>query len=287
MRIPEPEYNTEFICDPANRDLIYHNIQRRKGVGNIDKVLELSKNPEARSEFIKELAKIPNLTAPGIFDYKDEPKVLDEYGSQKVFDFPAETFTNLAKKLQLIRMEDLGPLAGEKSYILLGDLAQMEDALIQYSVRKLLGHGFKLVSVPDILPTKVIERCGLIVDGERTLVYGLDSHYGDDFSLSGTAEMALASKLIDAEIPVAELPMKIAAVSRCYRAEISHVADEKGLYRVHQFTKVEMFACCTRENSGEFMEELRDIQKDMFANLGLHFKILDMPAHELGAPAYR
>lgn len=236
---------------------------------------------------MKELGKIPNRTAPGVYEYGEEPRVLSECGVKRTFDFQPLTFNKLAKNLQLVRSEDLGPLSGEKSYMLLGDLAQMEEALIQYSVNKLLDNGFQLISVPDVLPTKVIERCGLIVDGERTLVYSLDSHYGDDYSLSGTAEMALASKLIDSELSVSELPLKLAAVSRCYRAEISNIAEERGLYRVHQFTKVEMFVCSDPDNSSQSMNELREIQQSLFAPLGIHFKVLDMPAHELGAPAYR
>ncbi|XP_043270351.1 serine--tRNA ligase, mitochondrial [Venturia canescens] len=286
LQISEPEYDLEYLYDVGNREEILENIKRRKGVGDIDKVLELSKKPASRNELMKELHKIPNRTAPGVYEYGDEPRVLAECGVKKKFDFTPLNFNKLAEKLQLIRTEDLGPLSGEKSYIFFRDLAQMEEALISYSVDKLLKHGFRLISVPDILPTTIIERCGLIVSGERTLVYSLDSHYGD-YSLSGTAEMALAAKLADAQFSISQLPLKLAAVSRCYRAEVSNIAEERGLYRVHQFTKVEMFVCSDPDNSSQSMNELREIQQSLFAPLGIHFRVLDMPAHELGAPAYR
>lgn len=287
VSIPEPEYDIEYLANPANRDEISDNIKRRKRVGDIDKILELSGQSDSRAGLMEELARIPNRTAPGVHEYGNEPRAMGEFGTRRQFDFTPLTLNQLAKKLGLIRMENLGPLTGERSYILLGDLAQLEEALVRYSVGKLLAHGFRLVSVPDILPSKVIERCGITVGGSRTLVYSLDSHYGDDFSLSGTAEIALASKLMDTEISADKLPLKLAAVSRCYRAEISNLADERGLYRVHQFTKVEMFGCCGQNDSSRFMEELLAIQQHLFSELGLHYKVLDMPSHELGAPAYR
>lgn len=182
---------------------------------------------------MRELNKIPNFTFPNVLEYGNEGKIMKEYDNKtsREGDFPRKSFIELAKSLKLLRMEDLGPIAGEKSYILLGDVAQLEEALIQYTIRRLGQHGFKLISVPDVLPTQVIEKCGLVVDGQRTLIYSLDDFYGDDLSLSGTAEMALATKLINSNFDWEKLPLKLAAVSRCFRAEISNSADEQGIYR--------------------------------------------------------
>ncbi|KAK0097305.1 hypothetical protein PV326_002535 [Microctonus aethiopoides] len=287
LQIPEPEFDIEFICNPANRDLIANNIKCRKGVGNIDKVLELAQNQKMSKELMKELGKIPNMTDPHVFAYGNEPKVLKSCKTLPNFEFTPESFSQLAKNLNLLRIDELGPVAGQKSYILLGDLAQMEEALVQYTIRKLMKCDFKLVSVPDILPREIIERCGMVLDGERNLVYSLENHYGDDLCLSGTAEMSLAMKLMNSQFNYDDLPIKLAAVSRCFRAEISNSTEEQGIYRVHQFTKVEMFACSNEEKSSEILDELINIQENLLNDLGLYYQVLDMPSHELGAPAAR
>lgn len=207
-----------------------NNIKKRKDFGDIDKVLELSSKPEKRELFLRELSKIPNCTHPVVHGY-DKPRILKQCGEKVKFDFEPEEFAELAVNLKAIRTHALGPIAGQRSYMLLGDLAELEEVLIQYTVGKLIKHGFKLVSVPDIIQTKIIERCGLIVDDGRTLVYNLESCYGDDYSLSGTAEMSLAGKLMNSIFSYDKLPLKLAAVSRCYRAEGSSSLDERGIYR--------------------------------------------------------
>ncbi|XP_070148683.1 serine--tRNA ligase, mitochondrial [Polyergus mexicanus] len=285
--LPEPEYDTDFLCNPRNRDVILNNIRRRKEIGDIDRVLEFSAKSEKRELLMQELSKIPNCTHPAILEYCDVPKLLKQCGEKVKFDFEPKEFAELATDLKTIRTQALGPIAGQRSYILLGDLAELEEALIQYTIRKLIKHGFKLVSVPDIIQTSVIERCGLIVDDDRTLVYKLDSCYDDDYSLSGTAEMSLAGKLMNTTFSYDKLPLKLIAVSRCYRAEGSSLLDERGIYRVHQFTKVEMFVCSEPCQSEKVFQDLQDVQEELFSSLGLHFQIMDMPPTDLGSPAYR
>lgn len=229
--MPEPEYNINFLCNPANRESISTNIKKRKGIGDIDKVLEYSNKPEKRELFLQELSKIPNCSHPVVLDYGDKPRLIKECGRKAEYDFEPQEFTELLTSLKALRTEKLGPMSGQRSYVLLGDLAELEEALVRYTVRTLMRHGFKLLSVPDIIPTQIIERCGLIVDGNRTLIYNLDPCYGDDYSLSGTAEMSLAGKLMNTTLSFDELPLKLAAVSRCYRAECSSMQSEKGIYR--------------------------------------------------------
>ncbi|XP_046639176.1 serine--tRNA ligase, mitochondrial-like isoform X2 [Daphnia pulicaria] len=146
-----------------------------------------------------------------------------------------------------------------------------------------------VVETPDLLHSRLIESCGMDTKSERTQVYKLEPKFYGDICLSGTAEMALASYFTGSAVPVSELPIKMAAVSRCYRAETSNVQEERGIYRVHQFTKVEMFGVTSGEAaaSDALLEEFVAIQKELFSSLGLHYQLLDMPLHELGAPAYR
>ena len=156
--------------------------------------------------------------------------------------------------------------------------------MIKYTTAEILKHGFNIVSVPDILPAEVIKSCGMTTDGERNQVYRL---LPSNLCLSGTSEMALAGYFAGSKLKSGQLPIKVTAVSKCFRAETSNLQEEKGIYRVHQFTKVEMFSVCRPTESSAILEEFKEIEVNLFKNLGLHFKLLDMPPFELGAPAYR
>ncbi|XP_055609717.1 serine--tRNA ligase, mitochondrial [Uranotaenia lowii] len=291
-------FDSNYLTNPANREEIRLNIQHRKGIGDIDRVHDLHERlngcNDARErdrigrELEQELRKIPNRTHPDVLHYGQEPKVVAMYGEKprpktggKVFEF-----FDIAKKMNIFRMEKLGNFNGHKSYYLMGDLAELEQALIQYALSKLFAKNFNLVTVPDILPARVIESCGMNTSGERNQVYKLNNTQ-DNLCLSGTSEMALAGYFAGTVTDESRMPLKLTAVSRCFRAETSGLHEEKGIYRVHQFTKVEMFSVCRPDQSEATLEEFRDLEIDMFNALGLHFQLLDMPACELGAPAYR
>lgn len=140
------------------------------------------------------------------------------------------------------------------------------------------------MTVPDILPSEVIKACGMETDGARNQVYRI---LPSNLCLSGTSEMALAGYFAGSQLKTEDSPIKVTAVSRCFRAETSGLNEEKGIYRVHEFTKVEMFSVCHSTQSETILDEFRDIEISLFNKLGLHFKLLDMPPNELGAPAHR
>lgn len=299
FKLQQADYDTGYLLNPENVRQIQANVEHRKGIGNIQLVHELNKQIKSlpveesvnrnrlNDQLQEELGKIPNKTHPDVLNYGTEPKVLKYYnekpqfGSKHVFEF-----SEMAKKINLFRMEKLGNFTGHKSYYLTSDLAELEQALIQYAVKKLLANKFKLITVPDILPARVIESCGMNTHGERNQIYKLNYPH-ETLCLSGTSEMALAGYFAGTIIEESQLPLKLTAVSRCFRAETSGLHDEKGIYRVHQFTKVEMFSVCRPDQSEAILEEFRDIEVELFDALGLHFQLLDMPACELGAPAYR
>lgn len=297
--IPEPEIDTDHLCNVNYKSEIEKNIKHRKGIGNISRVHELHNklqnnclSEENRMNLLEELKKealqIPNKTCPLVALYGDNPKIIKVIGNKPKFDFHPKEFSEITRMLHLVRTDNLSNLSGHKSYYLMGELAEMEHALVWFTVKKLLARKFKLISVPDILPAQIIERCGMTTKGERNQVFTLDEHlYKGDYCLSGTAEMALAGYLMNQVFRVTDLPLRLAAVSRCYRAETSGTLEERGIYRVHQFTKVEMFAVTDCDSSAALLEEFRELQEQTFATLGLHFQTLDMPPHELGAPAFR
>lgn len=231
---------------------------------------------------------ISKKTNPVVDHIEGDFKITKCVGGKPEFNFRPLPL-NMLKKLRFcLKTDNLTNYCGDRSYYFLGPLAKIEHALVQYSLNKLLKNGFKLISVPDILPDELINRCGMDTVSERNQVYRLASnYYGDKWCLSGTSEMALAGFLMNKNIPKDKLPLKLCAVSRCYRAEVSSIAGEKGIYRVHQFTKVEMFGACFPEESENMALYFRNIQEELFRPLGLHYRVLDMAKHELGTQAYR
>lgn len=226
-------------------------------------------------------------THPDIEHIKGDFKVLKSVGKNPVFDFKPLPLNMLKNIRYCLKTDNLTNYCGDRSYYFIGPLAKIEHALVQYTLTKLIKKGFKLISVPDILPDELIKRCGMDTVGERNQVYTLDNYYGNTWCLSGTSEMALAGSLMNQNIPKHELPLKLCSISRCYRAEVSSIAEEKGIYRVHQFTKVEMFGVCLPEESENMALYFRNIQEELFQPLGLHYRVLDMAKHELGNQAYR
>lgn len=176
-----PELNFTYLCNGKNLDDISANIQRRKGVGNIKLVHQLKRdlddlNPtdpkyeDTKRKFLSECKNIPNATHPDIIGYNDEPRIVKYIGEKKEFKFKPKEFHEIAKRLNLIRTEQLGYLSGHRSYYLLGDLANLEHALTQYTLNNLIRQNFKVVTVPDILHRDIIESCGLNTRGDRTQV---------------------------------------------------------------------------------------------------------------------
>jgi len=302
VKLPKPQPNLEYLTDPHNVDKIQENIHLRKSNADIQRVQELYKQiylyddiHEVRSEagqaatqesLLEAAMAVPNITPDNVLQLGEENKVLYENSFINP-EFKIRTFEEIARILTGARLSNLGLVSEERSYYLLGVLAQLEQALVQWTLDMLMFRGFSLISVPDILHPSVIQGCGMQVDGERTQVYRLGHHYGD-VALSGTAEMAIGGFLAGKQIKEEELPIKLAAVSRCFRAETGGAKEEGGLYRVRQFTKVEMFVVTkgTTEDSDAALQSILELERTLFSSLGLSYRVLAMCANELGDPAY-
>eukprot|EP00088_Acartia_fossae_P034809 TRINITY_DN3577_c0_g1_i4.p1 TRINITY_DN3577_c0_g1~~TRINITY_DN3577_c0_g1_i4.p1 ORF type:complete len:457 (-),score=75.41 TRINITY_DN3577_c0_g1_i4:86-1456(-) len=298
LELPPIVLNTEFLLNPDNKEAIRNNIKARLSDADIDKIHELAaagnqqeqlaaaecQQADQQEQLLAELVKCPNMSHPKVANLS-EPAIV----FQRDFvppDHKIRSFEEIARILGGAKFNNLKPFTGERSYYLTGVLAELEQALIQWAVSQLEEKGFQLISVPDILHSDIIRRCGMNVDGERTQVYRLDPRFGDA-ALSGTAEMAIGGFLMGKQLT--DLPLKICAVSRCYRAEAAQNVQDKGLYRVHQFYKVEMFMVTEgkTEASQEALHEILAIEQQMFDSLGLAYKVLDMSPDELGDPAAR
>jgi seryl-tRNA synthetase len=166
--------------------------------------------------------------------------------------------------------------------------AFLELALINYAMHKAASKGFFGVLTPDIVRTSIAYGCGFQPRAdEHSQIYDIRSS-NEPLCLAGTAEIPLAGKFADKTLLETQLPQKLVGFGHAFRTEDGGRGQEpKGLYRVHQFSKVELFAVTTPEQSEEMMEEIRMIQEEMFTELGLCFRVLDMPTEELGASAYR
>ncbi|XP_060074679.1 serine--tRNA ligase, mitochondrial-like [Ylistrum balloti] len=295
LKMPEPEIDWEYICE-ENRENIAANIENRKGVGDIGCVLDLKSefdstgSEKTRLELLKAATEIPNRSSPhSPIGDESNARLVGTFGEKSEFnDFKPQKMSKLGEDLNLLRSNNLSITTGGRSYYFTAELADLEHALIRFSLTKLIARGFELVTVPEIINPAVIEACGFHTTGEVTQVYTLDKKFHGEQCLIGTAEMPLAAFFLNGVLDKKELPRRLCSVSRCYRAEAAGREEKKGIYRVHQFTKVEMFGVTDSGTEADnLLLEYLDIEKEMFLELGLHFRILEMPTHELGAPAYR
>uniref|UniRef100_W5NA24 serine--tRNA ligase n=1 Tax=Lepisosteus oculatus TaxID=7918 RepID=W5NA24_LEPOC len=153
-----------------------------------------------------------------------------------------------------------------------------------------LFQGFVPMVVPDMLKGAVFEGCGMQPHAHQSQVYSLDPSRFPDLNLAGTGEVGVAGYFMDHAVNWRDLPVRTVCSSTCYRAETDTGREAWGLYRVHHFTKVEMFGVTadeTGQESSELLLEFLSLQKEIFSDLELHYRVLDMPTQELGPPAYR
>ncbi|KAG2435294.1 hypothetical protein HXX76_007370 [Chlamydomonas incerta] len=234
----------------------------------------------------REGQRVPNLTHPQVpIGGEEHAAVLTEVGSQRAFTFPVKDHVALAEALDMVDFESAADVSGQKFYYLRNAGALLELALVNYAFNKVVSRGFTPIMTPDLVKASVLEKCGFQPRGSGTQIYAVED---SPLCLTGTAEVPLGGVYMDRILPEAELPVKMVAFGHCFRTEAGAAGMAgKGLYRVHQFSKVEMFVLATPEQSEALHQELIDIEAGMFTELGLHFKVLDMPSGDLGAPAFR
>ena len=175
-------------------------------------------------------------------------------------------------------------VAGAKFYYLKGEMALLENALLQYGLSKVLEHGFTFMTVPDMVSSKVLEGCGF---NPRTSDQS-DEYYieGEDLAMIATAEMPLTGYHMDEILDEDKLPLFYAGYSACFRKEAGTYGKyTRGLFRVHQFNKLEMYVFCLPEQSKEMHEKLLAIEEDIWQGLGVPYHVINIAAGDLGAPA--
>jgi len=261
-------------------------IAKMKAVGEEIKQLESSLEPlEAE---VRELwLRVPNLTHPDVVvsQNEDDNPVLEVVKEPNKFDFEPLDHVQLAEKLDLIDFDRATKVSGAKFYYLKNELALLEFALIQYALKIAVKHGFTPFSTPDLAKREVLEGLGFNPRGESTQIYNIEN---SDLSLIGTAEITMGGYHFNEVLAESELPKKYVAVSHCFRTEAgSYSKFSKGIFRVHQFTKIEMFQYVTPAKSDEAHREILAIEKEIFSGLEIPYRVVDHCTADLGGPAIR
>jgi seryl-tRNA synthetase len=239
------------------------------------------------AELTQRLKRIPNLTHPDapIGLTEDDSRELRKVGTPRAFDFKPKDHVVLGKELDLIDFETGGKVSGTGFYFLKNDAVLLDLALQQFAIRKLIAAGFTPLITPDLARNSVLEGIGFTPRGVETQVYSVED---TDLSLVGTAEITLGGMHADELLDEAALPVRYVGLSHCFRTEAGAAGRaSRGLYRVHQFTKVEMFAFSTPEDSGAIHAQMLAIEEDIFQSLGIPYRVLDICSGDLGGPAYR
>ncbi|WP_437225723.1 serine--tRNA ligase [Planctomicrobium sp. SH661] len=240
------------------------------------------------AELRAEQTRIPNLTHPDApIGGEAESVTVREWGRKPKFDFKPLDHVELAAKLDLIDFEAGAKVAGSGFYFLKNEAVLLELALVQYAIEKVRSEGFTLYTTPDLARDEVLEGIGFSPRGNETQIYSVD---GTDLSLVATAEITLGGSLRDQIVNEADLPIRMAGISHCFRTEAGgHGKAVRGIYRVHQFTKVEMFAFTAGDlkASDEVHAQIVRIEEEIFQGLGIPYRVLNIASGDLGGPAYR
>ena len=236
-------------------------------------------------DFSARFAEIPNLAFDEVPEGKGEKEnnELRIVGERRGFDFGPRDHFELAKMNDLIDFEAGAKLVGSQFYFLKNDTAMLELALIHYALDILRRKGFEIIFTPDLAKSKFYLGTGYLPKGDEAQIYEIND---SDLGLIATAEVALAGYHADEVLDEKDLPKKYAGLSHCFRREAGAYGKySKGLYRVHQFTKVEMFCYAKPEESKQIHEELLAIEEKIFSGLEIPYRVVEMCAGDLGAQA--
>ena len=249
-----------------------------------DKEAELH---EVERRLREEQLKIPNMTHPDSPIGRDDSENVEIRRSGEIpkFSFEPKDHVELGDSLGIIDFEAGAKTTGSKFYFLRGDAVLLELGLTRYALDLLAGYGYEPTITPDLARDEALVGTGFIPRGPETQIYSVED---SDLSMVATAEIPLAGQLTDEIVDEDRLPLRFAGLSHCFRTEAgSHGRASRGLYRVHQFTKVEMFAFTRPEDSEAVHEEMVEIEERTFQGLGLPYRVVDICTGDLGGAAYR
>jgi seryl-tRNA synthetase len=244
---------------------------------------------EVEADLRSRQSRIPNMTHPDApIALGDDGHVeLRRWGDVPEFNFEPRDHVAISEAHDLIDFEAGSRVAGHGFYFLKNEAVLLELALIQLAVTRLREVGFTLMTTPDLAKDEIIEGIGFLPRGPESQIYSIEN---SELSLVATAEITLGGALKDQVLEIDDLPLRCAGISHCFRTEAgAHGRATRGIYRVHQFTKVEMFGFTapTLEDSNAFHNEVVGIEEDLFQALEIPYRVVDTCTGDLGGPAYR
>jgi seryl-tRNA synthetase len=308
------EVNVDLVVELADRrsELIQDLNELRQQQNQLAKSVGRERDPQARESLIvesrrtkelipareaelhavegrlrEEMLQIPNMTHPDTPIGRDDTENVElrRVGEIPDFGFTPKDHVELGESLGIIDFEAGTKVAGSKFYFLRGDAVLLELGLVRYALDKLIEHGYEPAITPDLARDEALIGTGFMPRGPETQIYSVE---GNDLSLIATAEIPLAGSLTGEILEGESLPIRLAGLSHCFRTEAgSHGRASRGLYRVHQFTKVEMFAFAEPEQSEALHEEMLGIEEEIFGGLGVPYRVVDICTGDLGGAAYR
>ena len=234
------------------------------------------------------LRAIPNMTHPDapVGDSEEANRELRRGKHQpRTFEFKPLDHVELAEKRDLIDFEAGAKVAGHGFYFLKNEAVLLELALQRYALDLLIAEGFTPTITPDLARNEILQGTGYIPRGPETQIYSIAD---SDLSLVATAEITLGGLLSDEILEDDSLPIKLCGISHCYRTEAGAGGRAaRGLYRVHQFTKVEMFAFTLPGQSDRMLDYFCELECRIFDGLAIPYRVIDTATGDLGGPAYR
>lgn len=232
-------------------------------------------------EFNSKLMQIPNIMHESVPTGKDASENVEDsrHGHYKMHDFEIKSHVEIAESLGVADFESSARTSGNGFYYLEGGLALLNQALIRFGIDKMVSKGFLYVETPLMLNNAIIKNVTDLNDMTNQIFKIQD----EELYLIGTSEHSLIGRHINSVIDEEKLPIKHTSYSMCFRKEIgSHGIDEKGLFRTHQFNKIEMVVLCKPEDSMRFYEEMKGITVEIFTELDIPIRVLQICSGDLG-----
>lgn len=240
----------------------------------------------AEEPWMNLLMQVPNMSHPDAPTGSNDSENIEvrTSGTPSQLKNP-KTHVELGEMHDLIDLERGAKVSGAKFYFLKGRLAILEQAMIRFAMDECMKNGFVPLSTPDLAKDEVVVGTGFNPRGPESQIYSIEN---SDLSLVGTAEITVGGYHAGEIIDETKLPIKYAAFSHCYRTEAGTYGRESyGLYRIHQFPKVEMFVFAAPEQSEAMHQEILRMEEEIWKKLEIPFRVVDICTGDLGGPAYR
>jgi seryl-tRNA synthetase len=251
----------------------------------IEKIEEEFKNIE--KELYQRLWQLPNFLSPKSPRGKDENDNIEikRWGEIKKFNFTPKDHLDLGIMNDLLDFERGSKVTGSNFYYLKNEAVILEFALMQMVIDTLVPEGFKIYITPDLAKMEIIDGIGFQPRGPEAQIYRIENF---DLGLIATAEITLGGYHKDEILDELDLPLKYLGFSHCFRTEAgAYGRYNRGLYRVHQFSKAEIFIICRPEDSEDMHEYILGLEEKIFQKLEIPYRVLDICSGDLGAPAAR